>query len=377
MNNSLNASVRTVEGGDDEMPSVNEHQSSAAKRGLGYLFLLAILVLGLGLAYFWFIKSRKADSDAPPPAQDQVTASVPPRTFDAIPPPPPEARQAPAAYGPLGPPPGHPYAQQGQPPPRPQLDKSASGLMVIESGSIGAGGMPSGAAAPPDAAMMPVMDAPQRDSGAPSLSARLSGTVTEMSSAGYLADRNMTVAKGAMIDCVLKTRLDTTVPGMSSCIVTRNIYSDNGKILLIERGSEVVGEYTTGVQQGRNRIFVLWTRLKTPNGVVISLDSPGTDSLGAAGLGGHMKYHFWRRFGAAMLLSVVDDAASYAVNRNRTGGTTVNFGSSANAASNMADTVLQQTIHIPPTLYKNQGDRINIFVARDLYFGDVYGLRTR
>jgi len=371
--NSVNATVRTVEGGDDEMPSVNEHQSSAAKRGLGYLFLLAILVLGLALAYFWFIKSRKAASDVPPPTQDQVTVSVPPRTFDAIPPPPPEARQAPAAYGPLGPPPGHQYAQPGQSAPRPQLDKSASGLMVIES----AGGAQVDTGMPPGVPMTPIMGEPPRDSGGPSMADRLSGTVTEMTSAGYLADRNMTVAKGAMIDCVLKTRLDTTVPGMSSCIVTRNIYSDNGKILLIERGSEVVGEYTTGVQQGRNRIFVLWTRLKTPNGIVISLDSPGTDSLGAAGLGGHVKYHFWRRFGAAMLLSVVDDAAAYAANRNRNGGTTVNLGSTSNAASNMADTVLQQTIHIPPTLYKNQGDRINIFVARDLYFGDVYGLRTR
>jgi len=368
-------SVRTVEGGDDEMPSVNEHTSSAAKRGLGYLFLLAVLILGLALAYFWFIKSRKVAADAPPSTQDQVTASVPPRTFDAIPPPPPEARQPPA-YGRLGAPTGSPYVQPGPLPPRPQLDKSASGLMVIESGSPGAGNTPVNMEIGPEM-VIPNTGEPSANVGRPSLSDRLTGTATEMTSAGYLADRNMTVAKGAMIDCVLKTRLDTTVPGMSACNVTRNIYSDNGKILLIERGSEVVGEYTTGVQQGRNRIFVLWTRIKTPNGVVISLDSPGTDSLGGAGLGGHVKYHFWRRFGAAMLLSVVDDAASYAANRNRNGGTTVNFGSTANAAGDMADTVLQQTIHIPPTLYKNQGDRINIFVARDLYFGDVYGLRAR
>jgi len=371
-----NTTVRTVEGGDDEMPSVNEHSSSAAKRGLGYLFLLAVLVLGLGLAWFWFIKSRKAASDTPPSAQEQVTTSVPPRTFDSIPPPPPEAKQIPVTYGPLGSPSGQTYVQPGQLPPRPQLDKSASSLMVIESGGIGTGNTPGNMETGPDM-MLPGMDGQPGNSGRSSLSDHLTGTATDMTSAGYLADRNMTVAKGAMIDCVLKTRLDTTVPGMSSCIVTRNIYSDNGKILLVERGSEVVGEYTTGVQQGRNRIFVLWTRIKTPNGVVISLDSPGTDSLGGAGLGGHVKYHFWRRFGAAMLLSVVDDAASYAANRNRNGGTTVNLGSTANAAGDMADTVLQQTIHIPPTLYKNQGDRINIFVARDLYFGDVYGLRTR
>lgn len=191
-----------------------------------------------------------------------------------------------------------------------------------------------------------------------------------------LGDRNMTIAKGAMIDCVLKTRLDTTVPGMSSCVVTRNIYSDNGRVLLIERGSEVTGEYTQGVQMGQNRIFVLWNRLKTPNGVIVNLDSPATDSLGAAGLGGKVKHHFWRRFGAALLVSVIEDAADYATSRNNNSGTTINTGNTSDTASEMANTILQSSINIPPTLYKNQGERVSIFIARDLYFGDVYGLRS-
>lgn len=372
----------SIEGVENEMPSVNENKTSAAKRGLGYLFLFAVLVLGLGLAYFWFVRSQQAASDAPPPVEDQVTTSVPERMFDNVPPPPPEANQdmpedlQEPDYGLFGPPAGQQQASpDGMPaPPPPQLDKNQSGLMVIESAE-GGGAAASAGGLTLEQALAGVAPSQPRDSGG--LAERLSGTVTGASRAEMLSDRNLTIARGAMIDCVLQTRLDTTVPGMGSCLVTRNIYSDNGKVLLIERGSEVIGEYTAGVQQGQNRIFVLWTRLKTPNGVIIALDSPGTDSLGGAGLGGHVKYHFWRRFGAAMLLSVVDDAAQYAANRNNQGGNTYNFGSTANAASDMADTVLQQTINIAPTLYKNQGDRINIFVARDLYFGDVYELRTR
>jgi type IV secretion system protein VirB10 len=35
---------------------------------------------------------------------------------------------------------------------------------------------------------------------------------------------------------------------------------------------------------------------------------------------------------------------------------------------------MEPTLNIPPTLYKNQGERVGIFVARDLDFRGVYGL---
>ncbi|WP_157860833.1 MULTISPECIES: type IV secretion system protein VirB10 [Xanthomonas] len=217
--------------------------------------------------------------------------------------------------------------------------------------------------------------APEGDQGG--MSDLLAGTATVSREAVALPNRNYLLAKGTMIECGLRPRIDTTVPGQVVCMTTRNIYSDNGKVVLIERGSLVEGEYTGGLQQGQNRIFVLWTRVRTPSGIAIGLDSPGTDQLGASGLSGKVNNHFWKRFGAAMLMSIVDDAAAFAANRNSNSATTVNLGNTQDAASDMAAKVLETTANIPPTLYKRQGDRINIIVARDLNFGEVYDLRTQ
>jgi type IV secretion system protein VirB10 len=51
------------------------------------------------------------------------------------------------------------------------------------------------------------------------------------------------------------------------------------------------------------------------------------------------------------------------------------FNSFQSNGTNVADTALQATINIPPTLEKDQGDNVAIFVAKDLDFSDVYNLR--
>lgn len=206
------------------------------------------------------------------------------------------------------------------------------------------------------------------------LGSKLTATKTNTALAGMLYNRDYLLAKGAYIDCVLNTSLNSTVAGMSKCTLTRDIYSDNGTTLLLERGSEVTGEYRGNITQGQTRLFVLWDRVKTPHGVIIDLASPSTDSLGAGGVDGYVERHFWQRFGGAMMLSLVDDLAAYAANKG--GESADNFENSSDAAQNMAAEALKHTIDIPPTFYKNQGERVGIVVARDMDFSTVYQLKV-
>lgn len=199
------------------------------------------------------------------------------------------------------------------------------------------------------------------------------------SKAAMLADRNFLITRGAMIDCGQQSKLVTDQAGMVVCYTTADTYSTNGHVVLIDAGSKIVGSYQRGITQGQSRVFVSWQRIETPKGAIVDLDSPGTDALGAAGEPGQVDTHFWARFGGAIMLSVIGDAGQALVNAAQSAGsggnTTIGLGNTQNTTNEMATEALRNSINIPPTLYKNQGDRVSIFVARDLDFSSVYGLR--
>ena len=211
----------------------------------------------------------------------------------------------------------------------------------------------------------------------------LSGSPAAGVSASMIGDRDMIVPQGRTIDCNLSMRLVNDVSGKATCVLSSNVYSDSGRVVLAERGSTATGEYVAMMAQGQRRMFVLWTRLQTPSGVVIDINSPAADALGTSGLPGDVDNRWRDRIGAAVLLSLVEDAIGYQTAKASSGdggssaqGIAV-FQSSTQTGRSLAERILDSTINIKPTLYKNQGDRATIFVSRDLDFGRVYALRAK
>lgn len=206
------------------------------------------------------------------------------------------------------------------------------------------------------------------------LTALLRPSVTHPVRAQLLPTQQFLLPKGAFIDCTLETAIDSTLPGMTTCITATDTFGVDGNVVLLERGSKLVGETRGEVQNGAARVFVLWTQARTPSGVLVPLDSPGTDELGRSGLPGEVNRHFWDRFGAAMLISVIDGATQAAVQSSSRGGGALIYNPAA--SQDALTEVLKGTINIAPTVTKHQGDRIQILVARDLDFRPVYDLRT-
>jgi type IV secretion system protein VirB10 len=192
-------------------------------------------------------------------------------------------------------------------------------------------------------------------------------------SARVLPAQRLLLPKGAFIDCTLETAIDSTLPGMTTCVTATDTFGVDGSTVLIERGSKLVGETRGEAHQGQARIFVLWTEARTPTGVIVPLSSPGTDELGRSGLPGEVNRHFFERFGAAILISVIDGAVQGEIASRSNGAVIVNPSTSQDVMTE----VLKDTINIPPTITKAQGDRIQVFVARDLDFRSVYELKAR
>jgi len=242
-----------------------------------------------------------------------------------------------------------------------------------QSKDQGAGTSAGGAAPSADLASL-AMPHPQNPSdGAESaLNALLRPTMTPAVAASVLPTRRFLLAKGAFIDCTLETAIDSTLPGMTTCVTATDTFSADGTVVLLERGTKLVGETHGQVQQGAARLFVLWTEARTPTGVVVPLSSPGTDELGRSGLNGEVNRHFWDRFGAAILMTVINGAVQGVVNSQNQGGSVV---VSPSTTTDVMTEVLRSTVGIAPTITKSQGDRIQVFVARDVDFRPVYALR--
>lgn len=196
---------------------------------------------------------------------------------------------------------------------------------------------------------------------------------TEQASAAELGDRSLVITRGSYIPCILQTQLFSNVPGQSGCVIPDDIYSDDGSRLLIARGSTVVGQYGQTLQNGDSRIAVVWERIKTTDGFVIDVDSGAADGVGTMGVGGFVDNHWPERLGAALLLSLIDDAVDIAIARQRGSGGTIYGNSTARSSKNVSQKVLNATINIKPTLSANRGARLMIYVSKDLWFDDVYG----
>jgi type IV secretion system protein VirB10 len=296
---------------------------------------------------------------APPPTSKPAEIPEPPAIPEL---PPPETRDGPKPYE--LPPPAPAAAEKPVETPEALAEKRR--LAAPLSGTGGG----SGTGGAPNAARGGEGEGTDRGKGGLDLSA----TKTATAFARRLADLTFVLPKGSYLNCILDTAIQSDQAGLVTCTMPEDVYGADGTVVLLDRGSQALGEYRSAtLTYGKRRIFVVWDRVRTPGGVIVDIASPGTGPLGQAGLGGEIDNHYWERVGIPVLMSAVSfGAESY----TREALTPDQSDFIQETTDDTLSGVLGELAKIKPTLHKSQGDPISIVVSRDLDLSPVYALRS-
>lgn len=206
----------------------------------------------------------------------------------------------------------------------------------------------------------------------------------------YMGKTNYMVSQGKMIDAILEPPISTDLQGMIRAIVSRDVYADSGTLVLIPKGSRLIGTFASTKGASQTRVDIAWQRLILPWGVDIAIASPGTDPLGKAGIPGTVNTKIMNLLSVAFLKSSIEIAAGYLVGRltgngeasktttktNPVSGTTTVTTDPATAAYQKAinglasDTegLIDQYKDATPSIDIPQGAKVKVFVNRDLIF---------
>lgn len=336
-----------------DLASRNAFPAVARKGGKSDAFGLAlgVAIVGLlGAVTLWSMDTARVAKQS---GAQPVVAAPPSSVTPVVAPAQPATAQPPVAAHTPKPDPA-PQAVLANPPQAavvPAGNPHASPTVVFD-----AGGMPVQAGIPDGA------DSGKTGNSAADFASRIGGVGGAPAQATAMVDPKTTVTQGTLIPAILETAIDTNVPGYVRAVVSRDVRSFDGTRVLVPRSSRLIGQYQSGLQGGQKRAYVIWTRLIRPDGVSVALASPATDFAGSAGLPGKVESHFFKRFGSAMLLSVIGGLSGIA-----SGGTSLVLGGGQSAAA----AAVAQDSQIGPTVRVRQGEPIRVFTARDLDFSRV------
>ena len=365
---------------DANAPSLKSNELQRLNRK-ALVFLAGIVAL-LIVAAFWMFKSATSGKDEKAkPREEAVVIPELPRTPEVDAPvqevAPIELAQSQVEVPPL---PQEPAMQPaypsdyGQAPAGPRAPTLMERRMANADGSdAGGGGAPGKQPDPYVQAMLATLPGNQQNASQELQPA-------ETTSAQFINKPDALLVRGTYIRCVLETRIITDIPGFTSCLVTEPVYSINGRRLLLPKGSKMLGSYN--VQDPKfPRVSVIWDRITTPNGIDVSMASPGIDNLGSAGHPGKLNSHWGSKISAALFISLLSDAFKYAGEKNGPTTTTVTSGgqvieqpfqsNTARTVERLANQAVDRYSSRPATVTINQGTVVNIYVAKDVDFSGV------
>ena len=237
----------------------------------------------------------------------------------------------------------------------------------------------------------------QQGGGTPEERKEATGIGNALASANYGADNpdrwhspnqvenpvRFQLRAGFVIPAVLLSGVNSEVPGTIIAQVAQDVYDNaTGSDLLIPQGARLIGSYSSNVQYGQSRLFVVWQRIVFPDGRALDIGAePGTDSAGYAGFKDRVDSHWVQIFGSAVMMSAISAGISYSQDRYQQGNGNYyappRFSDELSQAvgqqfGQAAAKLLEKNLDIAPTLKIRPGYRFSILLIKDFVFPGPY-----
>lgn len=201
-----------------------------------------------------------------------------------------------------------------------------------------------------------------------------------------ITDLTRTILQGKIINAALETAIDTDIASDVRAVITRDVFAEEGKNVLIPKGSRIIGTYSTSLTTGQSRVTINWNRIIRVDGMSLNIASIGADRLGRAGVQGEVDNRYAERLANTFLSSVLSVGTSLAVEKmsgstgitstvsSLTGETTTTSGKASdyaliNATQDFMDEaqdIVDNIANQRPVIRIPQGEKITIMVTQDV-----------
>lgn len=186
--------------------------------------------------------------------------------------------------------------------------------------------------------------------------------------------------QGTIIRAVTMSGINTDLPGSITARVVSNVYDTiHPSLLLVPKGSTLIGNYSSSFKVGQSRVLVAMTRLILPNGRWISLaGTPATDEQGMSGMVADVNNHFLKMFSSSFIIGassllLPSSQQNITVTSPTNSGTQTGGTIFAQTLQQSVQQLLQRNINIQPTGTVQPGTPFDFMVSRDMLISPYEG----
>jgi type IV secretory pathway VirB10-like protein len=170
-----------------------------------------------------------------------------------------------------------------------------------------------------------------------------------------------------VIETLLVNRINGEQSGPVVVSVTTNVYSHDNQVLLIPKGTRILGEASRVSANGQRRLAIVFHRMIMPDGYSKNMTpTQALDQQGEAGLTGRVNTHWAKVLGSAVLVGALGGLSNIGGYGNGGFNTIDEMRIGVTQSSGQsAMRILDRGLNVLPSVEVIEGSRVKILVKED------------